>query len=193
MRIEINDLCYYLLAGYKQNPYSAQQKAVMDLNRVIEVENDVGERVPMYPAKILLSHVTLRGAQAGSVFGLLFVTPALGIFQRLTVSSAWIKGVKSSTMIGGLAVAAYTLGKHWDDTDGVDDRAYRIAFNKSQTKVDEYAMGGALFGLGGGLILSASLGRSAILAGTYSGLSVGLAAYMAQKEFNEMFNKPPQL
>lgn len=78
------------------------------------------------------------------------------------------------------AVALYK--KHHDgvlDDDGVNDRAFRIAKNAGQVKVDQYALAGAGLGATFGAIVGRTAVR-AVLSSGLTGVAAGVAVYGAE-------------
>lgn len=65
------------------------------------------------------------------------------------------------------------------DEDGVNDRAFRIAHNAGQVKVDKYAAIGAGVGASVGAILGRAAVRS-VLSSSLTGVAAGVVAYASE-------------
>ena len=86
-----------------------------------------------------------------------------------------------STLIGAAISSGFLYKNHLDDKldeASVDDRAYRIANNHEQTKMDKYGLGGFVSGAVGGVIV----GQNLFSLGC-TGIIIGLIFYQVEKHF----------
>lgn len=147
----------------------------MDLNREIDRSKYTTEDMPRYPARVLASHLTMKGVQVGSFLGGI-LAPAwvmvrknkAGNANRAIFSLSWMSGLAFSY---GYAYQLYLEGKL--DDDGVDDRAYRITKSAGQVKCDKYSFLAGMAGATTGVILGRGH-KGAILAFTSLGVAAGV-------------------
>ncbi len=151
----------------------------MDLNRIVKSNFD--NDGPIYPGRILASHVGLRGLQVGAGLGLLIGTPLIKHLKKVTVVEAWMKAMPFYSICGAGVVLGYTFYKHLDDIEGVDTRARKLLHNQDQTRLDKYLMSGAV--VGGTIGALAGRNVRAILTTSFTGLAVGNFVYFADKQY----------
>ena len=154
----------------------------MDFDRVADPKKYTDDSMPTYPARFLTQHCVIKGVQLGSSVGIL-VFPLVSIFRKISFSGAWKVTMPASATVGVAISLGLLYYKHSTgalDADGVDDRAYRIKHNEGQNKVDFYSGVGAVAGGALGVLGSRSVLSSAI-AGSLTGVALGIGAYGAEK------------
>jgi hypothetical protein len=120
----------------------------MDLNRKAD-SNKYSEDMPAYPARVLATHVLVKGLQVGSILGVVAATPVLSYYRKAPFISTLKNVVPVSTGVFGVIALGMLYGKVYNgsmDTDGEDDRAFRISKNQGQNKVDKYSFIGSIAG-----------------------------------------------
>lgn len=133
--------------------------------------------MPEYPARILFEHCAWKGLQYAALAPLvwplysLYTKQALGITYRRVFIGTPVVGL---VLTGGLLgfKAAFDM-----DSEGVDDRGYRIFKSVSQNHVDKYSFYGSL----GGATMGAVFGRhgfSSVLAATSVGIAMGVHIHL---------------
>lgn len=158
------------------------QTTVMDFQRKIKREEN-GDIIPTYPAQTLALHVAVKGAQLGSCAGaaITLLVSTGYLLRRRPRPDVWRKIMAPSTLSGAAISSAFLYENHMDgklDEASVDDRAYRIANNHEQLKVDRYGLGGFVSGAISGVIVGQNL-----LSLSCTGLVMGLAFYEAERRF----------
>ena len=156
----------------------------MDFQRKIKKEEN-GDIIPTYPAQTLALHVAVKGAQLGSCAGAAFtlLVSAGYLLRRRPRPEVWRRIMVPSTLAGAAISSGFLYKNHMDgklDEASVDDRAYRVANNHEQTKIDKYGLGGFVSGALGGVIVGQNL-----LSLSCTGLVMGLIFYEAEKRFNK--------
>lgn len=138
--------------------------------------------MPEYPARILLQHVLEKGVQSGAVVALFGLTPAYAYYAHIPMAQSWLKFVPLSPLFGSLVAvgmihAKNNFGEAFTD-EGVDDRAYRIAHNEKQTKVDKYSQIGAIAGATVGGVRGR--GIKYVFGCASTGVVLGVLAYLGE-------------
>lgn len=157
----------------------------MDLSRKIDISKyGDNEKLPEFPARVLLGHITMKGMQLGSVLGC-FSIPIVALVRKQPVGLT-ARTVFPLTVMGGLTVAYGKLYKTYLDgkldNDGVDDRAYRILHNKGQVKVDQYTAIGAMVGVIAGIAVSRGRPGSTLSSACF-GIACGIVSHVAEEKF----------
>lgn len=159
----------------------------MDINRKLNNDNEnnkssftvVGYSAGTYPARTLIYHVTLKGIQIGSIFGLFIVTPILRGYKKMVILKAWRYSMSVTPIVGGIFSSSYLYilncqGKLTIDT--VDNRAIRLLKNKDQLLVDQYSIMGAFAGTAIGAVCISPITYS-IISSAFTGLVGGMMYY----------------
>lgn len=94
-------------------------------------------------------HVAIKGAQAGSLFGMVVLAPLVWRFVGRAKGRTLLSYVKSEATVGATGGALLSLGAGWaklrdQSKESIADRAYRIKHNRGQQEVDYKSMVGAL-------------------------------------------------
>jgi Protein of unknown function (DUF1757) len=144
-----------------------------------------GHKIPLYPAATLALHVVAKGAQVGSAAGLgiTVVASVVSFCLRRKRPELFRKIMFPLTLVGMGATSGLLYKKHYYnelDEMAVDDRAFRIANNHGQTKVDQYSLGGFFTGAVAGVIVGQNL-----LALSCAGLALGPLFYKAESMYVE--------
>ena len=142
-------------------------------------------KVPLYPAATVALHVVAKGAQVGSAAGLgiTVMTSVVSFCLRRKRPVIFRKIMFPMTLAGVGVTSGLLYKKHYHnelDELAVDDRAYRIANNHAQNKVDRYSLGGFFTGAVAGIIVG-----HYFLAFSCSGLALGPLYYKAESMYNE--------
>eukprot|EP01038_Epipyxis_sp_PR26KG_P006226 gene6226-8579_t len=161
----------------------------MDFNRKVDQSKYDATDMPVYPAKTLAQHCAMKGAQLGSIAGLVLFTTPYKFIRRVPFPLAWTTVVPISTFIGCAASLGMLYAKNLDE-DGVDDRAYRISKNDGQVLVDKCSMIGAVCGTVVGTVVG-EFKFSKLLASASTGLALGVGFYIIEKI--DLYNKAKQL
>jgi len=125
------------------------------------------DQVPTYPGLSLLTHVSARTLQVGSVLGIVtgIVTTR---FVKAPFSSHLIKcsggGAFLGAVAGGVAVAAMAANGRLD-ADGLADRAYRLKHNEKQNSLSQQQIAASLVGIAAISFLFPKSGPLGVLAG----------------------------
>ena len=138
--------------------------------------------VPTYPGRYLAIHVATKGLQLGSIVGLV-LTPIIAWRRKKAIVDVWRNFVPGATIVGTTFTSSMLYGmdlKGGLTIPGVDDRAYRIAHNKGQVKVDQYS----LIGFGTGAVVGTIVG-GAIVPLACTGIAMGPMAYIIEKKYLE--------
>lgn len=154
----------------------------MDINRKINPEKYSATELPSFPARVLITHVGMKGLQLGSVAGLVVGVPLLSYLRKMPLSVAWSRVMIASPVVGCAATLSLLYAKHYNtpmDEDYVDDRAFRLMNNQGQVRADRYSIIGAAVGAAFGAVALAGVPR--ILSSSSTGLAVGLAVHVAEK------------
>ena len=154
----------------------------MDINRKINPEKYSATELPAYPARVLITHVGMKGLQLGSTAGLIVGVPLLSYLRKIPVGTSWTRVMIASPVVGGIATLSLLYAKHYNspmDEDGVDDRAFRLINNKGQVQSDRYSIIGASVGAAFGAVALAGVRN--ILASSSTGLAVGFIFQAAEK------------
>ncbi|KAK9828347.1 hypothetical protein WJX74_010232 [Apatococcus lobatus] len=105
-----------------------------------------GPKCPQATAE-LLTHICQKGFQAGSLVGLGIVLPAVALRRRSSGASLVTKEFQTtgakvltySAAIGLMTTGAMGLGMIYGrplETEGIEDRAYRLRYNEGQLRTD---------------------------------------------------------
>jgi hypothetical protein len=134
----------------------------------------------------LFRHVGEKGFQFGSVLGVFLVAPIVWYRGRSTggtSASSLLRSVGISTL-GGMAFAT-ALGASRvasipkeERADGLQDRAYRLHYNKGQNRTDLFARVGMTLG-GAAAMLYVSNAALVVLGGAGIGAAAGIMAHAA--------------
>lgn len=154
----------------------------LNFDRKIDEASYDATSLPTHPARVLSVHVAQKGFQAGSLAGLFLGVPLVGYLRKIPLRSAWMRTMVPAPFIGGVVTLSMLYALDYSKpmgVDGVDDRAFRIMNNTGQVKVDKYSTVGAAVGAAVGAISLGGL--STILAGTSTGIAVGVLAYCVEK------------
>uniref|UniRef100_A0A6T6AS72 Uncharacterized protein n=1 Tax=Compsopogon caeruleus TaxID=31354 RepID=A0A6T6AS72_9RHOD len=138
---------------------------------------------------LLMSHVSQKGMQMGSLVSLVVALPVLGVRGRLSAENV-LRWTSSGILIGTVASTALGLFKMSKlEPEGIEDRAYRLHFNEGQNRVDSFAHVGALVGAGvtlaakqlhvGPSTLSSSSTWRAALGGAAVGVGLAVLTHIA--------------
>eukprot|EP00879_Flechtneria_rotunda_P001286 GHRR01001435.1.p1 GENE.GHRR01001435.1~~GHRR01001435.1.p1 ORF type:complete len:172 (+),score=46.13 GHRR01001435.1:174-689(+) len=105
------------------------------------------------PYPKLWFHIAQKGLQGGAVIGTIGAVPALGLWQKYLRNQPvnplkLLEGAGYTTLGAlGLTVLVGALKTMQLDRAGVEDRVYRLHYNKGQNRTDAFAQAGALVGL----------------------------------------------
>ena len=150
----------------------------MDLNRKLNKDDyPMGYDMPEYPARVVTTHVVMKGFQVGSILGLVVVMPILRYIKKMPRKQAWITSMCVTPFIGAVVTSCLLYKKHLSgelDIAGVDDRAYRIAQGE-QPKVDKVTQMGAIMGLAYGAF--SGIGLAGSIAASTTAIPVGIIVY----------------
>lgn len=134
----------------------------------------------------LFRHVGEKGFQFGSVLGLFVVAPIVWYRGRSsggTTTSSLLRSIGISTL-GGMAFAT-ALGAsrvvaipQEERADGLQDRAYRLHYNKGQNRTDLFARVGMTVG-GAAAMMYVSNAAMVVLGGAGVGAVAGIMAHAA--------------
>lgn len=107
---------------------------------------------PDYVELRLLGHAANKGFQAGSVLGAAIGVPWVAWRDRGRGDGVNPERLLSGAAYGAVGGAALSVllyaGKRATiDREGVEDRVYRLHYNRSQRRVDSYTAAGATAGL----------------------------------------------
>jgi hypothetical protein len=166
------------------------EREALDFSREYDAATYSSTDLPKYPARTLCAHIAMKGAQLGSVIGLVSVLP-YSYFRSKPLLTAWKVTMPAGFALGMLISGGRLYRLHYQgklDVAGVDDRAYRISKNLDQTKVDQYSFVGALAGASCGVLLSRG-SLTVTNAALWSGFSLGMAVYQAEKIMNSQEKK----
>lgn len=164
----------------------------MDINRKLNDDkeenesayNFVGYSTGTYPARTLIYHVSLKGIQIGSIFGLFIITPILRGYKKMAFLKAWRYSMTITPIVGGIVSSSYLCilnyqGKLTIDT--VDNRAIRLLKNKEQLLVDQYSIMGAFAGTAIGAVCITPITYS-IVSSAFTGLVGGMIYYGIERK-----------
>ncbi|WIA30233.1 hypothetical protein OEZ86_000324 [Tetradesmus obliquus] len=132
------------------------------------------------PGLHLYKHILEKGFQLGSILGVGVVAPARAAYTALwlkqPVEPLSLTRTAGATTLGAFVIVAIAGAVRVSklDQDGLEDRAYRLHYNKGQNRTDLFAQAGAV----SGLAASAALLRGAASASAlhYLGYSAAGAA-----------------
>jgi hypothetical protein len=134
-----------------------------------------------------MHHVLEKGFQAGSVVGVAAVVPfvawrlrrtsgfsqggsAEGLLRALGKSAVWGTGI--TALLGAARIATTE-----DLAGGLQDRAYRLHYNKGQRRTDLFSEIG--MALGGTAAMFVSPAAAVVLGGAAAGSALGVLAHVA--------------
>eukprot|EP01031_Cornospumella_fuschlensis_P041824 gene41824-51056_t len=155
----------------------------MDYFRKVDSSKYSAEDMPEFPARVLTNHCLMKGLQAGSVMGTFVITPIYTLYRKVPLPLAWKLCAFPASLLGASMGLALLMGKEMKgdlDVDGVDDRAYRIAQNKDQTRLDGYSMVGAAAGATVGAV-AGGFGVTTILPAATSGIAMSVVYFTLEK------------
>ncbi|RYH13839.1 DUF1757 domain-containing protein [archaeon] len=155
----------------------------MDYFRKMDSSKYTAQDMPEYPARVLTNHCLMKGLQAGSVMGTFVITPIYTVYRKVPLPLAWKLCAFPASLFGSSIGLALLMGKemHGDlDVDGVDDRAFRIAQNKDQTRLDGYSIVGAAVGATVGALVG-KFGVTTILPAATSGIAMSVVYFTLEK------------
>lgn len=155
----------------------------MDYFRKVDASKYTAQDMPEYPARVLTNHCLMKGLQAGAVMGTFVITPIYTVYRKVPLPLAWKLCAFPASLLGSSVGLALLMGKELQgglDVDGVDDRAYRIAQNKGQTRLDGYSMVGAAAGATVGALVG-KFGVTTILPAATSGIAMSVVFYTLEK------------
>lgn len=142
----------------------ASERSALDFFRQVD-QQQYTDTMPLYPARILVTHCAFRGAMVGSTVALI-LSPIISVVRKRPVRGLLRTFLPTATCTAAIGVgyAPYNMSL---DVAGVDDRAYRLSKNADQTKLDRY-----------GLVGGASMGLLCVVLGTpgVTTVSAGIAA-----------------
>jgi hypothetical protein len=130
----------------------------MEIFRKVD-QSSYSSEMPEYPTLVLLKHLAYRGMQVGAVVGLLSVPPLKYLKKKWTVSYIFrtvVPAVSYGMGVGAMAIP-YAKGL---DADGIDDRAYRLAHNEKQNRLDFYSTWGLAIGASAATLLKFPIAAS---------------------------------
>lgn len=143
---------------------------------------------PEYVEIKLMAHVAQKGFQAGSLVGLLGVVPVMAIskggLQALSVELVTSGAAYGALGGTGLSLLAGVAKRLSIDHEGVEDRVYRLHYNKSQNRMDAFSAVGSSLGLAAAAYLmhQGDSGRHPpalnLLGGAAAGCAAGFIVHM---------------
>lgn len=124
------------------------------------------EQVPL-PRAELLTHITLKTLQAGSILGTAMVGPVVSAAKgkrdlESIQQSSYQYGRKGAIMGLVLGPALFLMVSRGMSYDGAWDRSYRLRYNRNQVFADRMSILGAAVGAGAAHYLGEELGRGAL-------------------------------
>jgi Protein of unknown function (DUF1757) len=142
----------------------------------------------------LMHHIIEKGFQAGSLIGAAVVVPLAArkyskahagslagagpLLMRAMASSA-LWGTAISSLIGGARVVQLSNSLTPEEfSDGMQDRAYRLHYNRGQQRVDLFSEAGMAVGGTAALVL-VSPAAAVVLGGAAAGAAAGVLAHIA--------------
>lgn len=162
----------------------------MNLNREVDRSQYSAQDMPRFPARVFVSHLTMKAVQAGSCLGCVAI-PILALVGKRSISSTARIGFPVCLLTGFSVSYGFTYKLFLDgklDDVGVDDRAYRIMKNTTQTKCDKYSFLGGLAGASSGVILGRGH-RGAILGSACVGVAAGVLLQVSQDHIVPKINE----
>jgi hypothetical protein len=162
-----------------KRPELRAPSAAISVTRKVD-QSQYTDTMPSYPGRTLVVHVATRGLQLGSIVGLI-LTPLLAWRRKSALATVWRGFVPKAAIVGSVVSSSIVYYKDTTgalDIAGVDDRAYRIAHNEGQVKVDRYSLIGGAAGAVTGVIVG-----GAMLPLACTGVALGVAAYGAEKKY----------
>jgi len=148
------------------------QKSPLSIWRSVKGQYPAAD-MPEYPARILLEHCLWKGLQWSVLAPIIW--PIYSIVRKQALTTTYRPVFITTPLIGVLATggllgykAAFEM-----DSEGVDDRGYRIHKSVSQNHVDQYSLYGSLIGASTGAIFGKH-GFSSVLAASSVGIAMGV-------------------
>lgn len=138
-----------------------------------------------YNATLLMKHVLEKGFQFGSVLGTVAVVPIA--MWRKSENRSPAKALKilgTSALVGtafALVLGSTKMARIPADefADGMQDRAYRLHYNKGQNRADTFSRVGMASGGLAAMFLIPSAAAPVILGGSAFGSACGIFAHVA--------------
>lgn len=134
-----------------------------------------------YPKTELMIHISTRVVQAFGLLGTVLIGPVAAVAKSETRNMAGVaqraKVCGKYGVLLGLVVGpglSYSRMKSMD-ADGIDDRCYRLRYNRNQVRVDQ----GFVVATPAGAVAAAAMGSSPVLGGLLgmTGAIFAVAAY----------------
>lgn len=119
----------------------------------IEPKGDTFDVTKTYPCPRLWCHISQKGLQGGAVLGTFAVAPAIAAWDKFKEKKEidplrLLTGVAYSTLGSlGLTFLVGSVKMLQMDRAGMEDRVYRLHYNKGQHRNDHLAQAGAVVGL----------------------------------------------
>jgi hypothetical protein len=149
---------------------------------------------PILNGARLMHHITEKGFQAGSLMGVAVVVPLVArkyykshagslagsgplLMRAMAASALWGTAISSLIGAGRVVQLSSTLSPP-EFADGMQDRAYRLHYNKGQRRVDFFSEAGMAVGGTAALVL-VSPAAAVVLGGAATGAAAGVLAHMA--------------
>jgi len=141
-----------------------------------------------------MHHIVEKGVQVGSIVGVAVVVPLAArkyskshagslagssplLLRAMATSALW--GTALSTLIGGgRVVQLHSTLTPEDFADGMQDRAYRLHYNKGQRRVDLFSEAGMAVG-GTAALIFVSPAAAVVAGGAAAGAAAGMLAHTA--------------
>eukprot|EP00878_Enallax_costatus_P005898 GHUV01006187.1.p1 GENE.GHUV01006187.1~~GHUV01006187.1.p1 ORF type:complete len:203 (+),score=54.09 GHUV01006187.1:302-910(+) len=146
------------------------------------------------PALRVMGHILQKGFQAGSVLGVGLAAPAQAALQYVRHKQAadMYRAVatagRTNAVVFGLIAVLGALRVGQLDKDGLEDRTYRLHYNKGQNRTDTFAQVGAFGGLAAGaLLLRGAAGATPFhyLGTASAGTALGVLAHVLTRPQEE--------
>eukprot|EP00878_Enallax_costatus_P000645 GHUV01000750.1.p1 GENE.GHUV01000750.1~~GHUV01000750.1.p1 ORF type:complete len:180 (+),score=54.44 GHUV01000750.1:127-666(+) len=121
--------------------------------KISQLREEAFDVTKTYPCPTLWCHISQKGLQGGAVLGTFAVAPAIAAWdtfkERKEVDPLrLLTGVAYTTLASlGLTALVGSVKLLQMDRAGMEDRVYRLHYNKAQHRVDHLAQAGAAIGL----------------------------------------------
>jgi hypothetical protein len=126
------------------------------------MKGDVSREAPLFPGYTLVTHVTMKGGEAGAFLGAAAAGASVAIKGgNFMEKSASFCG-KGALIGGGLGLAMVLAKSAKLDAEGIEDRAIRLRDNGNQVRIDRCALLGAAGVLGVSLLQNGDKGAAAL-------------------------------
>lgn len=145
-------------------------------------------------AQVFISHMALKGAEAGSVVGTVagtiqhFRKPVEGLNFAMRAGGSGYTGL----IIGGAVMSLVGLSYHFREPEKMIDRGNRLAANIGQHNVDLFSGAGMAIGAVSLMALPKAQGLTMVpvaRAGAGLGMVAGIGAYLVSSRLNPDMNK----